>query len=71
MENVIKKYVKTDTQKSVNGGKEIVGAEELIVITSMLLLLVMMNKLRLTKDFRVLAARIATTTRHVNIPHCE
>ena len=40
-ENVSKMRVKTDTQKCVNGGKERVDVEELIVITSMVLLLVM------------------------------
>ena len=64
-ENVTKMYVKTDTQKSVNGGKERVGAVELVVITFMVLLLVMMDKVKLTKVFHVLAARTATTTRDV------
>ena len=60
-----KMYVKTETQKSVNGGKERVCAVELVVITFMVLLLVMMDKVKITKVFHVLAARTATTTRDV------
>ena len=60
-----KVHVKTDTQKCVNGGKERVGAVELVAITSMVLLLVMRDKSKLTKVSHVLAASIAMTKRGV------
>ena len=62
---MIKVHVKTDTQKCVNGGNERVGAVELVAITSMVLLLVMRDKSKLTKVSHVLAARIVMTKRGV------
>ena len=60
--NVTKNCVRKDTQKSTNGGRGQVAARETIVTIYMLLLLVMMeNKVKLTKATHVLDAKAALT----------
>ena len=60
---MIKNFVKTGTQKSVNGSRGKMDAIEMTVITCMLLLLMMMNaEIMLTKVSHVQDARIATMT---------
>ena len=70
-ENVITNYGKSDIQRSVNGGKERVGAEELDVITSMLLLLVMMDCKNCYNDERCVVHHIVNNSEFFLSLNCE